>query len=167
MTIHLLEFSVKKPMNLLPRITTPARRGFRGWVSWGPDAMRMQRPGSPHHSPAWASLTGETECCRILCATESVYSIKCMNALPTMMLWYYHPNSSLPTASPQTADQTSETDTQRRVSSRKVQQVSGPAAALKKGGKLTSQVGGVGLPLGWEGDTTQLRQLCATPPSTT
>lgn len=122
--------------------------------------------------PSLSSLRGEAECRCILCAKDILCSTKCTNAFPTIILRYDHLGSSPQcpggsTSFPQRPDQTSETDAQRKISSRVSRQVSSPAAAPERRRKLTSQEGGVGFPLGWEGDTPQVRQPHANLLSTT
>ena len=125
----------------------------------------MQYLGSLDHSlPEHLSQEKPNPVCSWQNVPHKVH--ECITYHDTIIL-YYHLSLSSPTAGLHPSAQTSETDTQRRVSSRASQQVRGLAAAPERGGKLASQEGGGGLLVGWAGDTTQLRQPRANPPSTT
>lgn len=131
-----------KPMNLLPRIPC-----WPGGSSGGEYPMGwMQCLGSPDHSPP-EHLSQEKP--NAVCSPQHVpHKVhECITYHDTIIL-YYHLSLSSPTASLQPATQTSETDTQRKVSSRASWQIRGLAAAPERGGKLASQEVGGGLLVG-------------------
>lgn len=158
---------IKKPMNLLPRIKMSGRKGFRRLVCWGargnasvplatlkPEHLSQEKPNTPTscvHLTTWIARRGLMHYLQ----RYRAISIWASHPEPTASL-ARHPGGPLPSHSPQTKHVKLIPRLEFVPGSHR--QVSSPAAAPESGRRRISQEGRVGLPVGWEGDATQLGQ---------